>query len=60
MRRDEGCAQCAKQWRTKFKAKHTTCFVCHKEVEKVLDLHHTNADICSFDCEARYWLEIFN
>lgn len=42
----------------RFKQKYTICFVCKKQVEQVLDLHHTNADICSLDCEEIYWLEI--
>jgi hypothetical protein len=41
-----------------YKDKQTTCQVCEEKVEKVLDLHHTNADICSPECEKMYWLQI--
>lgn len=41
-----------------FKKKHTRCSVCKKEVRKVLDLHHTNANLCSIKCEQRFWLDI--
>lgn len=41
-----------------FKKKKTTCFICKKEVSQVLDLHHTNADLCSLECEKKYWLDI--
>ena len=34
------------------------CAECHKEVKRVLDLEMTNRDLCSFKCEAKYWLDI--
>lgn len=56
----ETCGEDERQGKSpvRFKQKHTTCFVCKKQVKQVLDLHHTNADICSLDCEAKYWLDI--
>lgn len=44
--------------KVRFKKKKATCFVCDKEVEQVLDLHHTRADLCSLKCEAAYWIDI--
>ncbi|OGY43159.1 MAG: hypothetical protein A3B89_00700 [Candidatus Buchananbacteria bacterium RIFCSPHIGHO2_02_FULL_40_13] len=41
-----------------FKRKNTTCFVCGRKVKKVLDLHHTAADLCNLKCEQIYWLDI--
>ena len=57
------CSRCEKDKRQgkppiRFKKESTTCFVCHRKVKKVLDLHHTNADICSLACEQKYWLDI--
>jgi len=43
---------------TKFKKKITTCFWCKKQIKKVLDLEATNADLCSFECERAYWLDV--
>lgn len=34
------------------------CFQCKKPVKLTLGLHHTRAALCSFDCEAQYWLDI--
>lgn len=39
-----------------FKEGHAKCFICGKEVDKVLALKYTNADICSFECEKRFRL----
>lgn len=60
---EKGCKRCRKQKKEgrttpQFKKKHTTCFKCKKEVEQVLDLHHTNADLCSIECETDYWMDI--
>jgi hypothetical protein len=58
----ERCETCVQNERTgksvSFKKKHTKCAVCQKEVRKVLDLHHTGADICSLKCEQKFWLDI--
>lgn len=43
---------------TKFKKKKTTCFICKKDVSKVLNLCGTSCDICSFACEQKFWLDI--
>lgn len=40
------------------KDKIAICSVCGKQVNRVLDLHSTDADICSFECEEDYWLDI--
>ncbi|GEM_PF-4771338 len=56
------CGKCVDNERTgksvSFKQKRTKCSVCGKEVHKVLDLHHTGADICSLECEAKFWFRI--
>lgn len=39
-----------------FKEKKTVCHECRQEVDRVLDLHHTRADLCSLKCEASYWI----
>jgi hypothetical protein len=41
-----------------YKEKQAACQVCEEKVERVLDLHHTNADLCSPECEKMYWLQI--
>ncbi len=58
------CKQCEEEKRqglkpVRFKDKQTVCSVCKKSVDKVLDLHHTTADICSLSCEMSFWLDIF-
>lgn len=58
----ESCPTCKKMKQegnpVRFRTKVTTCFVCKKPVDKILDLHHTNAEICSIECETKYWLDI--
>lgn len=63
MAKRSGCKQCDEDEAKglpaiRFKDKETTCFVCKKKVSKVLDLHHTRADLCCLKCEAQYWLDI--
>lgn len=53
------CEEAKRENQPEFKAKNTVCFVCKKEVSEVLNLHHTNADLCSYECEKKYWLDIF-
>jgi len=59
---EQKCARCeeAKKNGTpvQFKQKNASCFICKKNVEQVLDLHHTNADLCSIECETKYWFQI--
>jgi hypothetical protein len=62
MPKDNSCTICAQNKRlgkplVSFRDKHTTCFICHKKVDCVLDLHHTDADICSLKCERQYWID---
>jgi len=42
-----------------FKTKATVCFVCKKAISQVLDLHHTNADLCSYECEKNIGWQYF-
>jgi hypothetical protein len=34
------------------------CCECGKVKDKVLDLHHTSAALCSIKCEDNYWRDI--
>ena len=59
----EGCKQCEDMLRERgpgpyWLEERTVCKVCNKEVDKVLDLHHTRARLCSLDCEISYWLDL--
>lgn len=56
----KGCQICKEQKGPHPKWKHveTTCFKCGKRVTRILDLHHTNAHLCSLQCEKDYWLDI--
>lgn len=44
----------------RFKKKKTICYVCKREVDQVLDLHHTSKDLCSLKCEEAFWLNVFD
>jgi hypothetical protein len=60
---DETCPKCEADKASgvpypRFNDKQATCFQCKKRVQRVLDLHHTNADLCSPECERDYWLDI--
>lgn len=54
------CGLCEKQRGHKLPMKKidTQCFVCKKKTTWILDLHHTNAHLCSLECEQSYWLDI--
>lgn len=52
------CEEAKEKNLPEFKDKDTVCFVCKKKVSQVLNLHHTNADICGYECEKIYWLDI--
>jgi hypothetical protein len=59
--KNNGCSKCRKMKLKKmplFKKKKAKCFVCKKSVKRVLDLHHTKADLCGLKCETKYWLDI--
>jgi len=43
---------------TRVKKKKTTCYICNKQTNKVLDLCGTTHDICSFECEEKFWFDI--
>lgn len=53
------CERCKKQGPTKLKSvPPIECFQCKKTVTQILDLHHTSAPLCSFECERAFWMDI--
>jgi hypothetical protein len=58
----DNCRKCvdAAGWAkpTQFIECDDTCSQCKKKIERRLDLHHTSAILCSFECERKYWLDI--
>jgi hypothetical protein len=57
--KENDCPRC-KAGGPKFKPNHgkEPCFVCNEIKVQVLNLHHTNAILCSLECEETYWLDI--
>lgn len=59
------CKECnevrkGKKKAIRFKKKKAICAACGKKVSKVLDLHHTGADLCSLECERNFWLDLLD